>query len=65
MDTIKSKKEVEARKNNGVVVRDGNGNTTDPVASLNGNDVQTKLEARFLDTQTDLSQSRKDRKSVV
>ena len=59
MDTIKSKKEVEARKNNGVVVRDGNGNTTDPVASLNGNDVQTKLEARFLDTQTDLSQSRK------
>ena len=59
MDTKKSKQEVKSRKNNGVVVRERNGNTTDPVASLNGNDVQTKLEARFIESQSNLSASRR------
>ena len=58
MDTKRSKQEIKSRTNNGVDVRARDANTTDPVASLNGNDVQTKLEARFLDTQTDLSPSR-------
>ena len=59
MEMKKSKQEVKSRKNDGAATGDRNGNSTDPVNSLNGNDVQTKLEARFLDTQTDLSTSRK------
>ena len=59
MDTKTRKQEFKSRKNNGAATGDGNGNKADPLDGLNGNDVQTKLEARFLDTQTDLSPSRK------
>lgn len=57
MDTKRPKEESESRK--ATVADGGNGSSTDPGDGLNGNDVQTKLEARFLDTQTDLSPSRK------
>ncbi len=58
MDIKKRSEVVKSRKSNGAVAGGGNGNTTDPVDGLHGNDVQTKLEARFLDTRTDLSTSR-------
>lgn len=59
MEPKKRQQESKSGKNNGASAGDRNGITTDPVDSRNGNDVQTKLEARFLDTQTDLSTSRK------
>ena len=58
MDTKGRKKEFKSRNSAGVFAGDATGNATDTAESLNGNDVQTKLEARFLDTQTELSSSR-------
>ncbi len=55
----KSEQKTKSPQNNGAIAAESNGAATDPGVTLNGSDGQTKLEARFLDSQIGLSSSRK------
>lgn len=59
MDPKKSKKKADNPASDGAKVTNGNGLIGPLGETLKGSDVKTDLEARFLDSQTDLSSSRK------